>query len=273
MNFRMRLNMFFRSFLLQAGWNYVKFQNLGFAFVMLPFLRKLYCNDPEAQATVLQRYLETFNTHPIMASFCFGAMAKREEHISKAKPISSYREQVTEWISSRRDLSITAASIGDRLFWGALKPLTLLLALFVWMLLGVDFLETTQTWHTSWFYLFSGGIVAFLLYNAIAFFVRWKGLKMGYNYNESSCFGLTRFDWNRAIYNTKRVGMVLAVCLILFGTYRYLSPLPVIDVHFIARAVLVLFFIIITFITRKLRIPSIYLYIATVIIFNLVCLF
>lgn len=273
MDFWLQLNMFFRSFFLQAGWNYVKYQNLGFAFVMLPFLRALYKSDPEVQATVLQRYLDTFNTHPVMASFCFGAMAKQEETIAKPQSVASYKEQVAEWFSTRRGLSITAASIGDRLFWGTLKPLTLLLALFIWMTLGIDFLEITPQQTPSVFYIFSAGAVAFIIYNFIAFFVRWQGIKMGYECDESSCFGLTRFDWNRTIYNAKRAGMILSICLILFGAYRYFSHLPIINVQFIARAVLVLFFIIITFITRRLRIPNIYLYIATVIIFNLVCLF
>ena len=273
MDFWLRLNMFFRSFFLQAGWNYVKYQNLGFAFVMLPFLRRLYKNDPETQSAVLQRYLDTFNTHPVMAAFCFGALAKQEELIAKPQSLSSYREQVAEWSGTRRGLSITAASIGDRLFWGTLKPLTLLLALLIWMILGVNFLETSSIQIPSWGCIFAGGAAAFILYNTVALFVRWQGLKMGYLYDDDSCFGLTCLDWNRTIYNAKRAGMFLSVCLIILGVYQYLAQLPVIDVQFIARAVLVLFFIIITFITRRLRIPSIYLYLATVIIFNLVCLF
>ena len=90
MPFWLRLNMFFRSFFLQAGWNYVKYQNLGFALVMMPFLRRLYRNDPEALPTVLNRYLEAFNTHPVMASFCFGAMARLEESIAKTAAVTFF---------------------------------------------------------------------------------------------------------------------------------------------------------------------------------------
>ena len=73
MNFKIRLSVFLRSFFLQAGWNFMKYQNLGLTFVMLPFLKKLYNNDKEELSAVVKRYLETFNTQPIMASFCFGA--------------------------------------------------------------------------------------------------------------------------------------------------------------------------------------------------------
>ncbi len=272
MTFWLRLNMFFRSFFLQAGWNYVKYQNLGFALVMMPFLRRLYQQDPDALPTVLNRYLEAFNTHPVMASFCFGAMARMEENIAQAKSVTEYKEQVAEWSGARRGLSITAASIGDRLFWGSLKPLTLLLAIFIWMLLGVKFFETPEQETVSWLYGFTAGAVAFFVYNTIALFVRWQGIKISYEANDSSCFGLTRFDWNRTIYNAKRIGIFFAVGLILFGVYRFFDGIRV-DINFLARAVLVLFFVMISFITRRLRIPNVYLYIAAVITFNIVCFF
>ena len=272
MPFWLKMNMFFRSFFLQAGWNYVKYQNLGFALVMMPFLRRLYRHDPEVMPDVLQRYLEAFNTHPVMASFCFGAMAKKEETIARTKALTEYKEQVAEWTGARRGLSITAASIGDRLFWGTLKPLTLLLAISIWILLGVNFFETEPLQPVTAWSAFAAGAAAFLVYNTIALFVRWQGLQIGYESDESSCFGLTRFDWNRTIYNAKRIGICFAVVLILLGVHRYFTDVRV-DIEFIARAVLVLFFIIISFVTRRLRIPNVYLYLTAVIIFNLVCFF
>lgn len=272
MSFWIRLNMFFRSFFLQAGWNYVKYQNLGFAFVMVPFLRKLYQYDPEMLPSVMVRYLESFNTHPVMASFCYGAMAKQEQSVAKANSVTEYKEQVAEWNGARRGLSITAASIGDRLFWGTLKPLTLLAAAFVWMSQGVNFLNIDQLNQITPWQAFGAGAAAFVIYNAVALLVRWKGLLIGYQSDDSSCFGLTRFDWNRSIYNAKKAGIFLAIGLILFGIYRFFSGINV-DINFIARAILVVFFIILSFVTRRLRIPNVYLYLLAVIIFTLVCLF
>ena len=48
MNFSMHLRLFLRSFFLQTGWNYVKFQNLGLTYFMMPFLTRLYAQDKEA---------------------------------------------------------------------------------------------------------------------------------------------------------------------------------------------------------------------------------
>ncbi len=274
MNLWLRIQLFWRSFFLQAGWNYVKYQNLGFAFVMLPVLRHLYKHDPEALPSVLQRYLDTFNTHPVMACFCYGALAKKEEKLCKISSLPQYSEQVIEWNTTRRSLSITAASIGDRLFWGALKPFTLLLAILIWMLLGVDFFETRLLPNQfGTVALYAAPVVAFLIYNIIAWFVRWQGLQLSYREEESSCFGLTRFDWNRTIYHAKRLGLLFASGLILLGIYHYLKNRDVLDVHFVARSVLVLFFVLFPFITHRLRIPNVYVYLMSVLAFITVCLF
>ena len=273
MNFGLKLNLFFRSFFLQTGWNYAKYQNLGFTFVMMPVLRRLYAKDTESLPTVLQRYLDNFNTQPVMASFCFGALAKQEELILQPQSLTDYKEQVLEWQGIRRGLSITAASIGDRLFWGTLKPLTLLLALFVWMVAGVNFLETDYLINPSTAVILSGSVFAFVLYNVVAQWVRWKGIELGYNSDNSSCFGLTRFDWNRTIYQAKRLGLYIAILLLLLGVYHYFKQADLMgNIHSKAKAVLVLAFVMIAFITRRLRIPNVYLYLTSVVIFNLVCL-
>ena len=267
----MRFKIFLRSFFLQTGWNYMKYQNLGLTFVMLPFLKETYKDDRDALPSVLQRYLEIFNTQPVMASFCFGALAKQEEAVAHAESLTKFKEKVTEWSSIKKGLSITTASIGDRLFWGTLKPLTLLISLFALLMLGVNFFEPVLPASVPLAYaLFAGGL-AFCVFNAIALFVKWEGIKISYNADENSCFGLTRFDWNKTIYNAKRFGIVLAVGMLLFGVYHYLKDFENIDVHFVTRAAIVLFCVIVSFVTRKLRIPNMYLYLATVVVLNLVC--
>lgn len=273
MNFWLQVTLFWRSFFLQAGWNYVKYQNLGFAFIMLPFLRQLYKNDPDALPTVLQRYLDTFNTHPVMASFCYGALAKKETELVNTVSLTEYNERVVEWSGTRRGLSITAASIGDRLFWGALKPLTLLLAILIWMMQGVDFFSTHQLLYSGKLTVYLAPLTAFCVYNSIAWFVRWQGLRISYQSDESSCYGLTQFDWNRTIYYAKRIGLFFASGLILFGIYRYFEHRDVLDVYFVARSILVLFFILFAFVTHRLRIPNVYIYLMSVAVFTLVCLF
>lgn len=271
MTFKQQLGFFIRSFFLQTGWNYLKYQNLGFLFVMWPFLKNLYHKDPDALPSVVTRYLATFNTQPVLASFCFGALAKQEEHIAHAKTLTEFNEEATEWNAIKRGLTITTASIGDRLFWGTLKPLTLLLALFIWLLLGIHVFEIQPEDKPPLLYMFAASAASFLAFNAVALFVKWQGLKISYKADNSVCFGLINFDWNRTIYNAKRMGLVLSVLMILLGIYYYLKDFNALEVHFITRALIIVCFVCISFITRRLRIPNMYLYLAAVAVFNLVC--
>ena len=274
MTFKQRFTFFVRSFFLQTGWNYMKFQNLGFLFVMWPFLKQLYKNDKDALPSVLSRYLATFNTQPVMASFCFGALAKQEELIVGAKTLPQFNEEFSQWISIKRGLTITTAPIGDRLFWGTLKPFTLLLALFMWITLGIKVFEIQLSQlQPPLTYTFMACIMAFLAFNAIALFVKWRGIQIGYTINERGCFGLTKFDWNRTIYNAKRIGILLVVAMIVFGFYNYLKDAQASDLQFITRATIVVFFVCISFVTRRLRIPNLYLYLSAVLVFNIACFF
>ena len=274
MNRWMQFQLFWRSFFLQTGWNFAKYQNLGLAFVMSPFLHSVYKKDKQDLPSVLERYLDSFNTQPMMASFCFGALAKQEERMARAKTLADYRERLSEWNSLKRSLSITTASLGDRLFWGTLKPFTLLLAIFIWLMLDINFFEATPQQSLSRAEVFGACFVAFFTFNAIALFVKWKGIDLSYNAPNNGCFGLTQFDWNRTIYNTICFGMILAAGLLLGGLYYFLHDLEFfLGLKFITRAVIVLFFVSISLMTRDLRIPNMYLYIAAMLVFNIVYLF
>lgn len=270
----MHIKLFLRSFFLQAGWNFAKYQNLGMAFTMYPFLSNLYSKDQDALPSVLERYLETFNTQPMMASFCMGALAKQEERLLATKTLADYRERLSEWNGVKRSLSITTASLGDRLFWGTLKPFTLLLALCVWLILNINFFEIEPSVRLTAIDVFGACIVAFFAFNAIALFVKWKGISLSYFAINNGCFGLTQFDWNKTIYNAKRFGILLATILLLWGVYYFVRDLRVLlGFRFITRSVLILFFVSISLMTRDLRIPNMYLYIAAMLVFNIVCFF
>ena len=60
-----------RSFFLQGSWTYERMQNVGWAFAMIPAIKKLY-SSKEDRAAALKRHLEFFNTHPYVASPILG---------------------------------------------------------------------------------------------------------------------------------------------------------------------------------------------------------
>ena len=58
-----RMAVCWRSTFLQGSWNYERMQNGGWAYSMIPALKKLYTTK-EDRAAALKRHLEFFNTHP-----------------------------------------------------------------------------------------------------------------------------------------------------------------------------------------------------------------
>ena len=57
------VNTWWRSTFLQASWNYERMQNVGWAFSLIPGIRRLY-KSKEDRAAAMKRHLEFFNTHP-----------------------------------------------------------------------------------------------------------------------------------------------------------------------------------------------------------------
>jgi PTS system mannose-specific IID component len=67
-------SVFVRTWLgLQLGWNYEKMQGLGYAYAVMPALKRLYKNDKEKMKQALGLEMGFFNTTPQMAHLIVGA--------------------------------------------------------------------------------------------------------------------------------------------------------------------------------------------------------
>ncbi|HEY7585191.1 MAG TPA: PTS system mannose/fructose/sorbose family transporter subunit IID [Candidatus Deferrimicrobiaceae bacterium] len=112
-----RRSVFRRQFLLQGCWNYEGMQNVGFAYSILPALRRIYSERPDELTKALKRHMEYFNTQPSMAGVILGASVRIEERIAagEADPRSIGTFKV--------GLMGSLGAIGDAYFWGALKPM------------------------------------------------------------------------------------------------------------------------------------------------------
>ena len=71
------LSVFFRSFFLQALWNFERMQNVGFCFSILPLLRRAAKTDI-AYTAMARRHVRYFNTHPYFAPIVMGVVYQRE---------------------------------------------------------------------------------------------------------------------------------------------------------------------------------------------------
>lgn len=143
-----------RSFAIQGSWNYQTLIGTGFAFVLLPVLRRLHKGDEEALREAVARHAELFNSHPYLVTVAAGAVARLED--DGVPP-----ETVTRFKNALRG---SLGAIGDRLVWQAWRPACALLAI-VLLLLGAPWWVAVP--------------VFLLVYNALHLWLRAWGLRVG----------------------------------------------------------------------------------------------
>jgi fructoselysine and glucoselysine-specific PTS system IID component len=108
-------SLFFRSLALEANFNFETWQNTGFAFAILPVLKKLYTTK-ESMSRALQRHLQFFNTSTYGSTLILGITAAMEEQHSKDPHFDA--DSIN---SVKLGLMGPLAGVFDSLFWGTLK--------------------------------------------------------------------------------------------------------------------------------------------------------
>lgn len=93
----------------QWGWNYETMQGLGYCFVMMPILRRLYKNNPEKMKKALKMELGYFNTSQPMSHFIVGADAALQEEFG----VDEAEDTV---VGLKTGLMGPFAGIGDSIF-------------------------------------------------------------------------------------------------------------------------------------------------------------
>ncbi len=148
-----RISIWLRSTFIQGSWNYERMQNGGWAFTMIPAIKKLY-KTKEDRAAALKRHLEFFNTHPYVASPIIGVTLALEEERANGAPIDDVTIQ-----GVKVGMMGPLAGIGDPVFWFTVKPILGALAaslamsgnilgpiiyFFAWNIIRMGFMWYTQ---------------------------------------------------------------------------------------------------------------------------------
>jgi fructoselysine and glucoselysine-specific PTS system IID component len=108
-------SLFWRSLALEANFNFETCQNTGFAFSMIPILKKIY-KTKDSISLALKRHLQFFNTSPFGSTLILGITAAMEEQNSRSNDFDS--ESIN---TVKLGLMGPLAGIFDSLFWGTLK--------------------------------------------------------------------------------------------------------------------------------------------------------
>ena len=152
-----RMSVAWRSTFIQGSWNYERMQNGGWAYTLIPALKKLY-KTKEDRAAALTRHLEFFNTHPYLAAPILGVTMSLEEERANGAPIDDVAIQ-----GVKVGMMGPLAGVGDPVFWFTVKPI--LGALAASLAMGGSIL---------------GPILYFVLWNAIRMGFTWYTQEFGY---------------------------------------------------------------------------------------------
>ena len=112
-----RLAVAWRSTFLQGSWNYERMQNLGWAYALIPAIKKLYTSK-EDRAAALKRHLEFFNTHPYVAAPIIGVTLALEEERANGAEIDDTAIQ-----GVKIGMMGPLAGVGDPVFWFTVRPI------------------------------------------------------------------------------------------------------------------------------------------------------
>lgn len=112
-----RQKVWWRSQFLQGSWNYERMQNMGWAYALIPALKKLYTTK-EDRTAALERHMEFFNTHPYVAAPIIGVTLALEEEKASGTPVEDKAIQ-----GVKIGMMGPLAGIGDPVFWFTVRPI------------------------------------------------------------------------------------------------------------------------------------------------------
>lgn len=142
-----------RAFAIQGSWNYETLTGTGFAFVILPELKRIYA-DADALEAAVRRHETTFNSHPYLAPLALGAVIRMEQDGEDPAVIDRFKAA----------LRGSLGTLGDQLVWAGWRPISVLFALAL-LLGGVPW------WAAILLFL--------LLYNTLHLMLMVWGLRVG----------------------------------------------------------------------------------------------
>lgn len=153
------ISVFARMHLFQGTLNYERMEALGYAFVMVPVIRRLYKSREEI-AAALKRHLEFFNTQTTVCSVIFGLTAAMEEQ--------GGNDADRAIAGMKAGMMGPLAGIGDSLIWSTWMPIC--------MSIGAAMALSGN---------FAGPIIAWLLFNLVQVPAKYYGVMAGYHQGSS----------------------------------------------------------------------------------------
>lgn len=145
-----------------------RMQGPGFAFAMLPILRRLY-PDRASLGEAMARHTAYVATHPVLSGYVLGAAAGLEEKRANGAAMDAARIDAI-----KRAIASPLAAMGDPFFWVVLRPLAGLVGV-----LGIAWFGPADPTMPDLRVLLCP-LLLLLTYNAVALPTRWRAAGIGY---------------------------------------------------------------------------------------------
>jgi len=149
---------FIRSNLLQGSWNFERMQALGYAFGIVPAIRRLYPEGSQERKDAIKRHLEFYNTQPFVTAPILGVNLAMEEERANGAPIDDGAIN-----GVKVGLMGPLAGVGDPIYWGTAR--------IILAALGASLAVTGNI---------MGPLIFFIGINIIRILPRWYSMKYGY---------------------------------------------------------------------------------------------
>jgi PTS system mannose-specific IID component len=180
----------FRSFFLQASWNYRGMMSMGFLYAISPALEQIHRDEHRLEQAYM-RHFEYFNTNPYFASIVMGVVLALEERLSHGE----IGEDIIQ--DTKEGLMTACAAIGDGLFWDSWRPFVAVASLT---------LASANYMLTPIFFLF--------LYNIPHLYFRFLGVFWGYREGTHVIRSLKKFQFPQ-IRQTLRYGTLVLLAYMI----------------------------------------------------------
>ncbi|MFU2204546.1 PTS system mannose/fructose/sorbose family transporter subunit IID [Streptococcus hyovaginalis] len=199
-----RQKVWFRSQFLQGSWNYERMQNLGWAYSLVPAIKKLYTTK-EDRAAALERHMEFFNTHPYVAAPILGVTLALEEEKANGTDIDDEAIQ-----GVKIGMMGPLAGIGDPVFWFTVRPI-----------LGALGASLAKAGNIM------GPIIFFVAWNAIRMAFLWYTQEFGYKSGKEITKDMSGGILQDITKGASILGMfILAVLVQRWVSINFTVPLP-----------------------------------------------
>lgn len=168
-------------------------QGLGFYYILSRWL------EGNIQGNIrdgLRRHLGFFNTHPFMAPYLIGVVARLEK---EGDPLAG--------ISAKDALMNPMGAIGDGFFWGSLRPLLIVIGLGI---------ALTSPWLGIAFTLIG--------FNIFSLYIRWDLLGKGYENAHNPLDFISDRHFRGAAYGAQIILIPALGFLLGLAVFSFASP-------------------------------------------------